>query len=218
MTRLLVFWDLHLEHRPRWSLPESFPPFDVAVLAGDVDAPPERTVHRLAEAPGLAGRPIVYVPGSHEFYRSCRDEVLAAAKAACAGTRVHRLDRSSVILSGVRFVGATLWTDYRLNGDPVKAMSACRRTLNDHRLVEIGPPGSRRLFQPEDAAALHLGDRAFIEAELGRPYEGATVVVTHHGPHRGSVASRYAHAPTVAGFVSDLAEMIVAGGPALCSS
>ena len=215
MTRLLVLSDLHLEHRPAWSLPEAFPPFDVAVFAGDVDSPPERAVHRLAEAPGLAGRPIVYVPGNHEHYRGCLDERLAAGKAACAGTRVHLLDRGTTVLAGVRFVGATLWTDYRLLGDPAKAMGVCRRTLNDHRLIEVGPPAFRRLFQPEDAAALHAGDRAFIEAELERPFDGATVVVTHHAPHPGSVAVRFARDLATAGFVSDLGEVISRGRPTL---
>ena len=55
MTRLLILSDLHLEHRPVWSLPETFPPFDIAVFAGDVDGSPERAVNRLAAAPGLVG-------------------------------------------------------------------------------------------------------------------------------------------------------------------
>lgn len=169
MTRLLVLSNLHLEHRPAWSLPEAFPPFEVAVFAGDVDGSPERAVHRLAAAPGLAGHPIVYVPGNHEFYRGSMEERLAAGKAACTGSRVHLLDRDTVVLHGVRFVGATLWTDYALFGDAAAAMAACRQGLNDHRLIEVGRPGARRLFRPEDFAAIHALDRAFIEAELGAP-------------------------------------------------
>ena len=105
------------------------------------------------------------------------------ARRPCAGTRVHMLDRGTVVLAGVRFVGAILWTDYRLFGESDLAMDACRRGLNDHRLIEVGPLGSRRLFQPEHAAALHVRDRAFIEAELAKPFAGPTVVVTHHAPH-----------------------------------
>ena len=202
--RLLVLSDLHLEHRSAWVVPESFPPFDVAVIAGDVDASPAHAVHRLATAPGLTERPIVFVPGNHEYYRGCLEERLAAGRAACAGTRVHLLDRGTQVLAGVRFVGATLWTDYALFGDPNAAMAACRRTINDHRLMTIGPPGARRPFLPEDAAAIHGGDVAFIEAELARPFAGPSVVVTHHAPHIGSVAPRYARDPASPGFVSDL--------------
>ncbi len=215
MTKILVLSDLHLEHRSAWSLPDAFPPFDVAVFAGDVDGSPELSVRRLAAAPGLAGRPVVFVSGNHEFYGGRMEERLAAGKAACAGTDVHPLDRGSVVLAGVRFVGATLWTDYALFGDVAKAMGACRRFLNDHRLIEVGPRGARHLFRPEDAAALHAADRAFVEAELAIPSAGPTVVVTHHAPHRGSVAARYARDPVTPGFVSDLSAIIEWGRPAL---
>ncbi len=215
MTRLLVLSDLHLEHRPVWSLLEQFPLFDVAVVAGDVDGSPERAVHRLATAPGLAGRPIVYVPGNHEYYHGGLKERLAAGRAACAGTSVRLLDRHTVEIAGVRFVGATLWTDYKLFGDPAVAMAACQNGINDHRLIQAGPPGARRLFRPEDAAAIHAGDRAYIEAELARPIAGPTVVVTHHAPHPGSVAPRYVRDLATPAFVSDLEATILRGRPAL---
>ncbi len=215
LTRLLVLSDLHLEHRPRWSLPDAFSPFDVAVFAGDVDGSVERSVRRLDAAPGLAGRPIVFVPGNHEFYRGNLAGRLAEGKAACAGTRIHLLDRGTVVLDGVRFVGATLWTDYAFFGEVAADMAACGRILNDHRFIEVGPPDARRRFMPEDAAALHAGDRAFIEATLAVPFAGATVVVTHHAPHRGSVADRFARDPITAGFVSDLSAVMEGGRPAL---
>ena len=94
-------------------------------------------------------------------------------------------------------------------------MAACRRTINDHRLVSIGPPRARRPFRPEDAAAIHARDKAFIEAELARPFAGPTVVVTHHAPHPSSVAARYARDPVTPGFVSNLEETILRGRPAL---
>ena len=215
LTCLLILSDLHFEHRSVWSLPDAFPPFDVAVFAGDVDGSVARSVRRLAAAPGLAGRPIVFVPGNHEFYGGHLDERLAEGKAACADSDVHLLDRGTVVLAGVRFVGATLWTDYALFGDAAAEMAACRRDLNDHRRIEAGPSDARRRFLPEDAAALHAGDRAFIEAELATPFAGATVVVTHHAPHRGSVAARYARDPLTPGFVSDLSAVMERCRPAL---
>ena len=101
MTRLLVLSDLHFEHHPTWSLPDAFPPFDVAVLAGDVDVSPERAVHRLAQAPGLAERPIVHVPGNHEFYGGCLDgkrHFQATSKVACVGRYAHGSSSSSLLL------------------------------------------------------------------------------------------------------------------------
>jgi hypothetical protein len=52
-----------------------------------------------------------------------------------------------------------------------------------------------------------------IATELARPV-ATTVVVTHHGPHRGSVHPRYQNALT-GGFVSACEDLILAGRPHL---
>lgn len=215
MTRILVLSDLHLDHRPAWSMPASFPPYDVAVFAGDVDGSVARSVRRLAESPALAGRPSILVPGNHEFYGGEVEERLAEGREACAGTDVNLLDRDSVVLEGVQFTGATLWTDYKLFGDAVAGMAACGRALNDHRLIRVGGRGAERRFLPRDAAARHAADSAFLEEALSVPFAGPRVVVTHHAPHRGSVAARFARNPLTAGFVSDLSDLIGRRSPAL---
>ena len=38
----------------------------------------------------------------------------------------------------VAILGATLWTDYRVNGSEVLSMEIARRLLNDHRLIGYG--------------------------------------------------------------------------------
>src|SRR5690606_38305588 len=47
------------------------------------------------------------------------------------------------------------------------------------------------------------------------PFDGRTVVVTHHGPHPGSVHTRYENAAVNGAFVSDLSSLIKAGRPDL---
>ena len=74
--KLLVFSDLHLEHRPNWSLPESFPDYDVCVAAGDIDGSPAASVRRLASNPGLRGKPIVFTPGNHKYYRNVLEDAI----------------------------------------------------------------------------------------------------------------------------------------------
>ena len=68
---------------------------------------------------------------------------------------------------------------------------------------------------PADALARHLDDRSFIEAELSKPFDRPTVVVTHHVPHPGSVAERFANDALTPAFVSDLSEVIDRYAPAL---
>lgn len=53
--------------------------------------------------------------------------------------------------------------------------------MNDYRLIRVSSDGFRRL-QPRDTVALHRADLAWLEAQLAAPFEGETVVVTHHAP------------------------------------
>jgi Icc-related predicted phosphoesterase len=211
MTRLLVISDLHLDQLPLWWWPESFPRFDVAVFAGDIDCSPDVAIRQLARVPALKKKPIIFVPGNHEFYHGDVEARLDAGRAAAAGTNVHMLDRDSVIIKGVRFIGAILWTDYNLFGDQITGQVAALQCINDHRYIKTG--GVQ--WMPHHAHALHLLDRAFIETELAKRHAGSTVVVTHHAPHPGSLAPRYATEPASAGFVSNLESLILAVRPAL---
>ena len=108
VIRLLVLSDLHLEHRRSWSLPEGSPDFDVAIFAGDIAASPREAVDILLTQPALAERPVVYVPGNHEFHGGEIEARLSEGRAAAAGTRVNLLDRETVVINGARFIGAVL--------------------------------------------------------------------------------------------------------------
>jgi hypothetical protein len=107
--RLRVFSDLHLEF-------ERFDPpavdADVVVLAGDIGT---RT-HGLTWALQTFDVPVVYVPGNHEFYGGATPHLVHKLKAMAAGTHVHVLDEDAVVIGGVRFLGATMWTDFQLFG------------------------------------------------------------------------------------------------------
>ncbi len=216
MTKILILSDLHTEFVAQcWALPEELPDFDIAILAGDIAGSPAKGVDFAVTAPALAGKPIVYVPGNQEFYGGEIETRLRVGKETAAGTNARLLDRDAAVIAGVRFVGAILWTDYRLQGNQPWTMAIAARGLNDHvRIERRGPQGALR-FTPADAFARHLADRAFIEDALATPFGGPTVVVTHHAPHQGSVARRFANDAMTPAFVSDLYEVIDSHAPAL---
>jgi hypothetical protein len=209
VTTILVLSDLHLENRPYWRLPETLPPFDVAVFAGDIAETPRAAVETFASAPALAGRPVVYVPGNHEFFSGDIDARIADGKAAAKGTNVRLLDRETVAIAGARFIGAILWTDFALKSDAARAMEVAEAGMYDHRLIET----SGRKFTPQDALTRHQSDLAFIEVELARPFDYPTVVVTHHAPHARSIHPKYAATVLSAAFASDLTGVIERGKP-----
>lgn len=219
--KLLIVSDLHLEFGSTYLPPEHG--YDVAVIAGDINVP-------AAAAVGWAKRcstfrktkGVVFVPGNHEFYGHALYETLEAMQRSADGSIVHALNCAEVVIDGVRFLGCTLWTDFRLRidipgegrpmnrrSDPVLAMSQCATILTDYRAVRIEDPatsktlGPRRL-EPLDTLRIHRAHRRWLRAKLSEPFDGPTVVVTHHAPDRRSLSPRYGNDWVSAGFVSEL--------------
>ncbi|MFC5520272.1 metallophosphoesterase [Polaromonas jejuensis] len=178
---------------------------DVVILAGDIAHPPEAVSWALG-----FGKPVLYVPGNHEFYGSRMVDTLAELGRLCAGTRIHVLDCGQIMLGGVRFLGATLWTDFRLmgEGEPrTLAMQAAQHFMRDFSKIHVDEVPDR-LFTPDDAAALCHGQARWLASRLAEPYAGPTVVITHHAPSRRSIHPRFAGSPLNACFVSDLDSLI----------
>src|SRR5690606_30137888 len=115
-------------------------------------------------------QPIVYVAGNHEFYNRTHATVLKTLRAAASDTGVHFLDDEEVIIDGVRFLGATLWTDFRLfgNGRQQQAMRDAQECMNDFRIISY----KRRTFTPENSIHLFNASIQFLAKALEVPYPG----------------------------------------------
>jgi Icc-related predicted phosphoesterase len=70
------------------------------------------------------------------------------------------------------------------------------------------PDGEPRSFATSDSLALHEHARAWLESELAKPFDGKTIVVTHHAPLKQSLAEKYAEDWVSAGFVNDLPSLV----------
>lgn len=205
--RLWVLSDLHLDvndSAETFRLPSPVPDHDAVVIAGDVCEDPAAAVTWIAES-GLARRPVVYVPGNHEYYGRDRQEALAEGRRAAADQpNIHLLDGDSVDLDGCVVHGATLWTDYALSGNPDGAMRAAERLLSDHRLIRNGA----RAWTASDARAEHGARAAWLGAALRRHPRTRNVVVTHHAPALRPGAVRFRDHPLAAAFASDLSGLL----------
>ena len=210
--KLLILSDLHLEWAP-YRLPEGAE-FDAVVLAGDICQGPKAVVWAQRDYT-FAGKPVVLVPGNHEFYGLERERTLEIMRERAQGSNVHVLDRDELVLTGplhgrVRFLGATLWTDFAVDGpDVAAAMAIARVGLNDFagsiRQREGHGHGPRR-FTPEDSALEHELSRTWLAQHLAQPCpeRSATVVVTHHGPSVLSIVPEYEGNDLNPCFVSEL--------------
>lgn len=201
IVKLHILSDLHLEF-------SRFDPIetdaDVIVLAGDI----WKGANGIRWARGQwENKPIIYVPGNHEFYHMERVSTLAEMRDAAREYGVHLLDNDEVIIDGpedsVRLLGATLWTDFELGGADAKpwAMHEGGRGLNDFRLINEG----EEIFSPQRSIELHRESLSWLDKMLAEPFaSGKTVVVTHHLPSILSVADRFKNDMLSACFASNL--------------
>lgn len=169
--RIHLLSDLHNEFSP-------FTPqvleADVVVLAGDIDV----KTRGVDWAKRAFSGPVLYVPGNHEFYGGHLTHTLAKMRAA-QDHRVRILDRDAVVIEGVRFLGATMWTDFAATGNPPIASLSAQNSMNDFRQIRTE---NYRRIRPADLVEQSAKCRDWLRAKLAEPFDGPTVVITHHAP------------------------------------
>ena len=207
--RLLVLSDLHLElwgeRAPRFEVCASKP--DIVILAGDI--------HSRARAPAWAaesfpGLPVIYIAGNHEYYGEAIEKAGDEIVHECdLHEHIHYLDCDEHILGGIRFLGATLWTDFSLFGPDCKprVMSLSQGQMNDYQRIKVAAKGYKKL-QPQDTAQLHSKHKAWLGSKLDQPFAGHTVVVTHMAPSMRSITPEHAEDPVSGAFASNLDDLV----------
>ena len=216
MTHIRLMSDLHLEFGP---LALHGGVEDVLVLAGDIGIFTDGIVWAEKQSHEL-GIPVVMIAGNHEFYQNTRHRghsivsTLDALHETAAKTSgcVTFLERETATISGVRFIGATLWTDFNLFGNVARAKYAAKQGMNDYRLIDSSKAEE---FHPDVAEREHMLSLAYIKNELDKPFPGKTVVMTHHAPSRRSIAGRYARDEYSPAYASNLDALVEKSGAAL---
>jgi len=214
--RLYIASDLHDEYWPHdWDVPAGLD-FDVAVFAGDIHHA-HRAVSWLTNQRALQGKPVLFVAGNHEYYGSVLENAAAVIRERARGTNVTFLDADAIpIIDGVRFLGCTLWTDYRFDVESQAHGLHAGKFMNDCKMIRtLGGAELPGPFTPAEAYKKHLVERRWLADNLAGGHEGPTVVVTHHAPHPGSRHERYEGEAINASFISDLSDVIETYQPAL---
>ncbi len=200
--------DLHLDLLPKIEGAElsliEHTDANVLVLAGDIHDG-HQGIRRFSN--WKSGQEIIYVAGNHEYYGHVYKAKQVQMQMQAEQLGVHFLERNAVVLHGIRFLGATLWTDYRLfepQHSQLLAMDDAHRRLNDHRMIRL----DKGKFSPVDALGIHTSTRRWLKEELDKPFPGKTVVVTHHAPHPHSIHPKYKDDLLSAAFASDVSELL----------
>ncbi|MGI9134126.1 MAG: metallophosphoesterase [Rhodoferax sp.] len=225
--KIQLLSDLHLEVQPHWQ-PQCAPGADVLVLAGDIGSyqagsllqDSDFGLARFAPAHGWP-TPVLFVPGNHEYDGLDFDAAHARLRDTCARLGLHWLERETLLLGGVRFVGTTLWSDFDALGPPAsstpssansgqnllaqqlrsreKAFRAANYYLKKTLSTRHGAP-----LLAEGVRALALECQQWLVAALQIPFDGPTVVVSHFAPSLRSADPRYGNNPGTAGFCNAL--------------
>lgn len=195
--KLHVLSDLHTEFEG-FTIPKT--DADLLVLAGDIGV----KLNGLEQALKTSKIPVVYVVGNHEYYGAAIPKLTIELQDAARGSQVHFLENDEFIFQNVRFLGCTLWTDFEILGLEHRnlAMWDAEQKMTDYRLIRLSPKFSR--LRPVDTAGFHFASLKWLKRQLEIPFDGRTVVVTHHAPSAKSFNPKYQSDLLSAAFASNL--------------
>jgi Icc-related predicted phosphoesterase len=151
---------------------------------------------------------VIYVAGNHEFYHGKWVKGIQYLRDECSQfPNVHFLERDSIKIDDVIFVGGTLWTDMN-KGDPL-TLHAVRDMMNDFRIIKNDEKGYTNL-KPADTVIRHRETLAYIKTVIAEKPDEKFVVVGHHSPSHQSIHEGYRHETLMNGaYHSDLSEFIL---------
>jgi len=189
LVRLLS--DTHLETGRDIQVPPMQEDLEtVLVLAGDIGYPED--IKKLISELHDKFKYIIYITGNHEFYDRTSDiEEIKSDISAMLDKyeNVHYLENTYIVLDGVTFIGATLWSNI-LND--IEQMGSVKHSLSDFRIVKVynEETGKRENITPQDMAEFNKESVRYLEDILART-SGEIVVVTHFSPSMQSTHLKY---------------------------
>lgn len=166
--RINFFSDIHLEFGTIQN-PET--DADIIIAAGDIGLHTDG-----AKWLKSLSKKVIYVAGNHEFYAHEYHQTLHDIRQECAQSNVFFLEKEELIVAGVRFLGCTLWTDLYSEGQK-KALTVAD-SLNDFNQIKFRDA----LLDQKDFSDIHLKTKQWLTKALNKPFDGKTIVVTHHAP------------------------------------
>jgi len=201
MAAIHILSDLHLEFEDYFPSVDA----DIVILAGDIHVGIGGFSWAREQFPDSE---IIYVAGNHEFYRYTYQILLDQFRKEAKKYQIHFLEKDEIVLDGIRFLGCTLWTDYKcFEGlSQAEAMDSLEHRLADHHLIKsIDKDGQTGYFSTQHAWRVHSDSVSWLTQKLfDESFDGKTVVVTHHGPSLACEHAFFGHTDFAPAFYSDL--------------
>ena len=205
---------------------------DVLILSGDIcvakdllelGSPMSKSeaIHDFFKNCSDEFKQVIYVAGNHEHYHGDYRDTLRDLKYNLHYLQnLHILDKETVTLEGVTFIGGTLWTD--MNDEDPMTLQTIGSMMNDFRCVknsnkkvsfrdDDGNFHERvAKFSPQDAVEDHKKTLDYIRHVVRDKNNQKFVVVGHHAPSKLSTHPRYQNETLMnGGYSSDLSQFIL---------
>lgn len=193
LMRLHIVSDGHADIDHNDWVPPALDPDVVVVCPGDMMAPSTLALPWMRRH--YPRNRVIYVPGNHDYYsffdrkkpdagtRTTWEEQKERAPIIARTLDIDYLDDAVVLIDRVRILGGTLWTDFSCRPtymDLASAARAARKGMNDYKAIKTGRGRGRDRIDVRRTIEAHRATVAFIEEKLCEPFDGDTIVVTHH--------------------------------------
>ncbi|GAC1527055.1 MAG: hypothetical protein NVS3B11_27890 [Collimonas sp.] len=129
---------------------------------------------------------------------------------------MHILQKQVLLLDGVRFIGCTLWTDFRFFESAEQrdqGLKQATELVREFTRIRVSPD-CPETFTPALSQLLFDDTVTWLEQQFAQRHDGPTVVISHHAPNYRSVHERFTGSALNACFVSELEQRILAWQPA----
>ncbi len=205
--KLHILSDIHAEFEP-FDPPQT--EADIVILAGDIHLGKKGLDWAKNQFPDS---PVLYVLGNHEHYGQALPKHVAKLQQLAAGSNVHILENSRLDIGEVTFLGCTLWTDFRLYGDPRIAGYEATQKMTDYKKIRVSP--QYRKLRSIDTATIHLHSRSWLAKHVRQASNRKVVIVTHHAPSEESIPLWHRDDILSAAYASALDSFVASSGAAL---
>lgn len=143
---------------------------DVCILAGDIGHCSSTIYYNFLKDMRKIFKHVIVIPGNHEYFvNQHMNEVDYMAKLVCQNNNCIFLNKSTILIDKVKFIGCTLWSDIKHSGN-----------------VPIIPNLSQKLFYKKTdlLQSLHNDHLSWLknELEISTKRNQKIVVITHHCP------------------------------------
>lgn len=131
---------------------------------------------------------VLYVFGNHEYYNGkiggvYDEKNIEAIQSVSDNIFVLSRHTPSIIIDNIKFIGATLWTDF--NGKEVNFFDV-KNTSNDFKYIKSAHNGYTK-YKPKHWLSEHIADINWIKKEVKNSNDMDTIVITHHAPYKSAI-------------------------------